>query len=95
MRTSKHFLAAVATAYVAASPIAWAQEPPAPIVKSIDVQFAGPANISTERILNNMRTKVGKPYSVGVAEEDVRNLYQTARSLTSAFMAIPSPTASK
>jgi len=34
----------------------------APIVKSIDVQYAGPANISREKILGNMRTKVGKPY---------------------------------
>lgn len=80
MRTSKHFLAAVATACVATSPVALAQEAqPAPIVKSIDVQFAGPATISKERILNNMRTKVGKPYVVGVAEDDVRNLYQTAK----------------
>ncbi|MEI8235149.1 MAG: outer membrane protein assembly factor BamA [Verrucomicrobiota bacterium] len=79
MRTSKHFLAAVATACVATSPIALGQEAQAPIVKSIDVQFAGPATVSKERILNNMRTKVGKPYSVGVAEEDVRNLYETAK----------------
>lgn len=81
MRTSKHFLTAVATACVATSSVAWGQEPivQGPIVKSIDVQFAGPATVSKERILNNMRTKVGKPYSVGIAEEDVRNLYQTAK----------------
>ena len=80
MRPSKNLLtAAVLTACVATSPITWGQEVQAPIVKSIDVQFAGPATVSKERILNNMRTKIGRPYSVGVAEEDVRNLYQTAK----------------
>ncbi len=83
MSTSKHFLSAVAvaTACIVAAPVSWSQEPQAqaPVVKSIDVQFAGPASVSKEVILNNMRTKVGKPYSVGVAEEDVRNLYKTAK----------------
>jgi outer membrane protein insertion porin family len=83
MSTSKHFLSAVAiaTVCIVASPVSWSQEPQAqaPIVKSIDVQFAGPAAVSKEVILNNMRTKVGKPYSVGIAEEDVRNLYKTAK----------------
>ena len=79
MRTSNHILTAVATACVATATISWGQEAQAPIVKSIEVQFAGPATVSKERILNNMRTKVGRPYSVGVAEEDVRNLYKTAK----------------
>jgi outer membrane protein insertion porin family len=80
MRPSQYFLAtAVATACVASSQIAWGQEVQAPIVKSIDVQFAGPATVSKERILSNMRTKVGKPYSIGVSEEDIRNLYQTTK----------------
>ena len=76
MRTSQHFLAAAAIACIATSPISWGQElqapATAPMVKSIDVQFAGPSTVSKERILNNMRTKVGRPYSIGIAEEDVR-----------------------
>ena len=76
MKTSKHFLAAMATVCIVASPIAWGQEMQAPIVKGIEVQFVGPASVSKERILNNMRTKVGRPYSVGVAEDDVRNIYK-------------------
>ena len=92
MKTSKTFLAAAAiTACVAVSPVVWGQEAPAPIVKSIDVQFAGPATVSKERILNNMRTKVGKPYSVGVAEEDVRNLYQTAKVFNIRIFGDPQP----
>jgi outer membrane protein insertion porin family len=50
---------------------------PALIVKSIEVQYAGPATVSKERIISNMRTKVGKAYSEQVVEEDIRNLYNT------------------
>lgn len=50
---------------------------PSPIVKEIAIQYAGPAAVSRERILANMRTKVGKPYSESAVEEDVRNLYAT------------------
>lgn len=53
------------------------QAPAAPIVRSIDVQFAGAARISKEKILANMRTRVGRPYSEPVVEEDIRNLYAT------------------
>ena len=55
-----------------------AQEAPGmPIVKSIDVQFVGPQSVSKEKILANMRTRVGRPYSPQVTEEDIRNLYAT------------------
>jgi outer membrane protein insertion porin family len=53
------------------------QAPAAPLVRSIDVQFAGGAQISKERILANMRTRVGRPYSEQTVEEDIRNLYAT------------------
>lgn len=69
------------TAIAALSPIAHlqAQRPTngAPIVKSIDVQYAGPAAISKEKIIANMRTRVGAPYDDRVVEEDIRNLYST------------------
>lgn len=54
-----------------------AQAPSGPTVQSIDVQYAGPASISRERILANMRTQVGKPYNQQAVEEDIRNLYAT------------------
>lgn len=49
----------------------------APTVQSIEVQYAGPAPISKERILANIRTTVGKPYSEVVIEEDIKSLYRT------------------
>lgn len=55
-------------------------QPPAgqgPIVRSIEIQYAGPPTVSRERILANMRTAVGKPYSEQAVEEDVRSLYAT------------------
>ncbi len=57
-----------------ASLAAQAQQP-APVVRQIDVQYAGSSTVSRERIIANMRTKVGKPYSEQSIEEDVRNLY--------------------
>lgn len=47
------------------------------IVQQIEVQYAGAPTVSRERILANMRTKVGSPYSDQVVEEDIRNLYQS------------------
>ncbi len=49
----------------------------APVVRSIEVQYAGASAVSKEKILANMRTRVGRAYSEQVVEEDIRNLYAT------------------
>ena len=59
-----------------AQPQPQAQQAP-PIIKEIEVQYAGPSTVSKARILANMRTQVGKPYSQSAVEEDIRNLYAT------------------
>ncbi len=56
---------------------AFAQQPAAPIVRSIQVQYAGGASIAKEKILANMQTRVGRPYDERTVEEDIRNLYAT------------------
>src|SRR5579864_1186114 len=56
---------------------AYSQQREAPIVRSIDVQYSGPATLAKDRILAQMRTAVGQPYSDAVVEEDIRNLYKT------------------
>ncbi|MEO5720380.1 MAG: outer membrane protein assembly factor BamA [Chthoniobacterales bacterium] len=48
-------------------------------IKSIEIQYTGPETVSRERILAQMRTKVGTLYSDGVAEQDIRNLYQSGQ----------------
>lgn len=48
-----------------------------PTVRSIEVQYAGASSVSKEKLLANMRTRVGRPYSEQVVEEDIRNLYKT------------------
>ncbi|PYK78372.1 MAG: outer membrane protein assembly factor BamA [Verrucomicrobia bacterium] len=63
--------------------MARAQSPPdaahqaPPIVRSIDIQYTGPVTISRERVLAQMRTKVGRPYSELIAEDDIRTIYAT------------------
>ncbi|MBV9673126.1 MAG: hypothetical protein JO076_09930, partial [Verrucomicrobia bacterium] len=49
----------------------------APIVRQIEIQYAGPATLSRQRILSNMKTTVGQPYSEQTIEDDVRALYAT------------------
>src|SRR5919108_2934634 len=51
--------------------------PGPPIIRSMDVQYAGPATISRERILAQMRTKIAQPYSNEVVQEDIKALYKT------------------
>ena len=48
-----------------------------PIVRSIAVEYSGPATVSKERILAQMRTAVGQPYSDSMVEQDIRQLYTT------------------
>jgi outer membrane protein insertion porin family len=50
---------------------------PAPIVRQIEIQYAGPATLSRQRILSNLKTTVGQPYSEQTIEDDVRALYAT------------------
>jgi outer membrane protein insertion porin family len=48
-----------------------------PVIRSIDVEYTGPAAISKERILAQMRTKVGQMYSNEIVQEDLKALYKT------------------
>ncbi len=48
-----------------------------PIVRAIEIQYAGPQSVSKEKILANMRTQVGKPYSETALADDIRSVYQT------------------
>ena len=48
-----------------------------PIIRSIDVQYTGPQTVSKERILAQIRTRVGQPYSNQVVEQDIAALYKT------------------
>src|ERR1700736_5961882 len=54
-----------------------APKQPAPIVRQIEIQYAGPATLSRQRILTNMKTTVGQPYSETTVEDDVCALYAT------------------
>src|SRR5438045_9327579 len=51
--------------------------PGPPVIRSMEVQYTGPATISKERILAKMRAKVGHPYSNEVVQEDIKALYKT------------------
>ena len=48
-----------------------------PIIKDIVVESVGAPSITKERVLANLSTKVGQPYSERTAEQDIRSLYAT------------------
>jgi outer membrane protein insertion porin family len=54
-----------------------AQTGPGPVVKEIAVENVGAPSISKERVLANLATKVGQPYSERAAEQDIRAIYAT------------------
>lgn len=56
-----------------------AQGPEGAPITSIDVRYVGPQTISKDRILANMRTKIGAPYSETTVEDDIRALYDTGK----------------
>src|SRR5216110_3439259 len=60
-----------------------------PIVRSIDVQYTGPRTVSKERILAQIRTRVGQPYSDQVVEQDIEALYKTGAILNVRIFAQP------
>src|ERR1700760_3455034 len=60
-----------------ATPPGPVQRTAGPIVRKIEIQYAGPATLSRQRILTNMKTTVGQPYSEQTVEDDVRSLYAT------------------
>ena len=63
--------------------------PAAPIIRSIEVEFTGPATVSKERILAQMRTKVGQPYSGATVQQDVEALYKSGAVLNARIFAEP------
>src|SRR6266446_4811555 len=84
-RPSSIFLAFVCALLGAAA--ARGQGPP--VVRSIDVRYTGPATVSKERILAQMRTAVGQLYSDQVVEQDIQNLYKTGAILNVRIFAQP------
>ena len=60
-----------------------------PTIRSIEVEYTGPSTVSKERILAQMRTRVGQPYSDQVVEQDVETLYKTGSILNVRIFAQP------
>jgi outer membrane protein insertion porin family len=75
MRNQTAIVCAVSVAAILPAALAQSPAQSAPLIKSIQVQFAGASTVSEDRILANMRTRVGQPYSDPVVEDDIRSLY--------------------
>src|SRR6266513_1676820 len=73
------WIASLCTLFTAVIVRAQARQPAPgpPVIRSMEVEYTGPATISKERILAQMRTKVGQPYSNEIVQEDIKALYKT------------------
>jgi len=60
-----------------------------PMIRSIDVEYAGPKLVSKEWILAQVRTQVGQPYSDSVVEQDIETLYKSGAVLNVRIFAQP------
>ena len=63
--------------------------PGAPVIRSIEVEYTGPETVSKERILAQMRMKVGQPFSSAMVEQDVEALYKSGAILNVRIFAEP------
>jgi outer membrane protein insertion porin family len=78
-RPASALLLAIVLAFLGSASV-YAQAPQAqgpPIIRSVEIQYVGPQTISRERVMAQIRTKVGQPYSEALAEQDIRSLYAT------------------
>ena len=48
-----------------------------PKILSVEIQYVGPQTLSREKVLAQIRTKAGDPYSESVVEQDIKALYRT------------------
>lgn len=78
MSLSRLFFQVLLTAMLALCSIdALRAQSAGPIVRDIVVEYVGAPSLSKERVLANLATKVGMPYSERAAEQDIRALYAT------------------
>ncbi len=78
MTSVRHFLHfLVCAAVISTATSSNAQTGQGPIVKEIAVEYVGAPSISRDRVLANLATQVGQPYSERAAENDIRNIYAT------------------
>jgi outer membrane protein insertion porin family len=50
-----------------------------PLISAVEVQYVGPQTISREKVLAQIRTKPGQPYSESLVEQDIKALYKTGQ----------------
>ena len=50
-----------------------------PLISAVEVQYVGPQTISREKVLAQIRTRPGQPYSESLVEQDIKALYKTGQ----------------
>jgi outer membrane protein insertion porin family len=81
-RLAGAFLLALVLMFGASRPVC-AQAPPEqqgpPLISTVEVQYVGPQTISREKVLAQIRTRPGQPYSESLVEQDIKALYKSGQ----------------
>ena len=50
-----------------------------PLISEVEIQYVGPQTISREKVMAQIRTKAGQPYSESLVEADIKALYRSGQ----------------
>jgi outer membrane protein insertion porin family len=50
-----------------------------PLISAVEIQYVGPQTISREKVMAQIRTKPGQPYSESLVEQDIKALYRSGQ----------------
>lgn len=50
-----------------------------PLISAVEIQYVGPQTISREKVMAQIRTRPGQPYSESLVEQDIKALYRSGQ----------------
>ena len=50
-----------------------------PLISAVEIQYVGPQTISREKVMAQIRTRAGQPYSESLVEQDIKALYKSGQ----------------
>ncbi|MEY2573509.1 MAG: outer membrane protein insertion porin family [Verrucomicrobiota bacterium] len=78
-RLALFLIFALASSFSLRAQTAPPQQQGPPLIHSIEIQYVGPQTIARDKVLAQMQTKPGKPYSESLVEQDIKALYRTSQ----------------
>ena len=79
-RLAGAFLLALALMWGASQTVfAQTEQQGPPLISQVEIQYVGPQTISREKVMAQIRTRAGQPYSESLVEQDIKALYRSGQ----------------